>query len=209
MNPTIAELTAKMQHGTRPVKKQGIKPNAWTEAENAVMLKFYVTGGASAVMKLVQRSRKAINCQAGKLGIKTTPRMAEWEWSKDQDRAIIHHYQAKGGAYVVELTGRSIFAVRRRAAYLGIRADKSLAAKVRYAKQKQKPNPPKLIAPKAGKKFTVMPPKARFSPLVGEPRITSQTKITIAPPFVDKRWIPDHVPSVVDSSKCRSWATQL
>jgi hypothetical protein len=42
--------------------------------------------------------------------------------------------------------------------------------------------------------------------MAGEPIITAQTKITIAPPFVDKRWLPDEVTRVVDPAQCRAWA---
>jgi hypothetical protein len=33
-----------------------------------------------------------------------------------------------------------------------------------------------------------------------------EPKITIAPPFVDRRWVPDVVTPVVDSRECRAWA---
>ena len=45
----------------------------------------------------------------------------------------------------------------------------------------------------------------RASP--GEARITSDTKVTIAPPFIDRRFAcVGSVPSVIDSSQCRPWA---
>jgi len=39
-----------------------------------------------------------------------------------------------------------------------------------------------------------------------EVRITSLTKITIAPAFIDRRWAPDVVCRVVDPNECRPWA---
>lgn len=50
--------------------------------------------------------------------------------------------------------------------------------------------------------------KQRTAPvrLVGEERITSETKVTVAPPFEDKRFRVDSAPRVVDSAECREWA---
>ncbi len=42
--------------------------------------------------------------------------------------------------------------------------------------------------------------------MVYEPIITSDTKVTIAPAFVDTRWAPDVVRSVVSANECRPWA---
>ena len=206
MNPSIKDAAAKMQFGTRPQRNHGLKPNAWTAAECEAVRTHYLNGGATEVLKWVNRSRHAINCQAAKLGVKTNLRAADhWGWSQDQDAALIRHYSAKGAEYVSGLTGRSVLAVRHRAAKLGVRADKSIAAKARYAVQPNKPNPAKR-GPKP-KGITLRDRnKPRFEPMTGEPKITADTKITIAAPFVDRRWIPDHVAHVVDSEDCRDWA---
>lgn len=47
---------------------------------------------------------------------------------------------------------------------------------------------------------------AQTPQLVGEPIITSATIVTIAAPFVDRRFAPDGpVSRVVDSADCREW----
>ena len=206
MSQNIAELTAKMQHGTRKPPPQGKKPSEWTDKENAVIREHYASGGANAVMVFVQRSRKAVNCQAAKLGITTSQRQFEWEWTKAQDQVVIENYTLRGGAYVAGVVKRSVYAVRRRAAVLGVKADKSLAARVRYEKLEKKPNPPK--KPRHGPKMTVMQnyTKIKYAPMAGAPIITADTKVTIAPPFVDRRWLVEVAPNVVDSAQCGAWA---
>ena len=53
--------------------------------------------------------------------------------------------------------------------------------------------------------------KQRTAPvrLIGEARITSDTKVTVAPPFEDKRFRVDSAPRVVDSAECREWAKEV
>lgn len=46
----------------------------------------------------------------------------------------------------------------------------------------------------------------RVADFIGEPIITSETRVTVAPPFVDRRWTVDNVPRVVDSEQCSDWA---
>jgi hypothetical protein len=205
MSQTIADLAAKMELGTLPVRKQGIKPNAWTEAENQILREGYPQGGSVAVMHLLhRRTRKGVNCQAAKLGLRNVNNVRIQDWTEAQLAGVRDHYTAKGARYVSDLIGRSVFAVRHKAADMGIPADKSLAGKVRH-EQQRKPTPPK---PRHGPKMVVMrkPEKKPAHGFTGEEIRTRNTKITIAPPFVDKRWASEHVPSVVDSEQCRAWA---
>jgi hypothetical protein len=46
----------------------------------------------------------------------------------------------------------------------------------------------------------------RVAEFTGDPIITSETRVTVAPPFVDRRWTVDNVPRVVDSEQCSDWA---
>jgi hypothetical protein len=185
------------------VRKVGKKPNAWTQYELNVLADHYLTGGAVEVSKRINRSKKAIQTQAGLMGLAMI--RADW-WTAEEDDFLKANYFQKGGIYVSQQLGRSPTAVRKRAVVLGVPADKHRTAVGRYAEQKVKPNPSKKGI---GPKMTVVrerDKKASAPKLEGEPIVTADTKVTIAPPFVDRRWLPDSVVRVVDPDNCREWA---
>lgn len=166
-----------------------MRPNSWTDAENDLMRLHYTTRGATGLLLMVKRTRKAINLQAAKLGLQFNPL-----WTEEHVAILREHYTSKGSAYVAKLVGRSHTAVRAKAIELGVRGNRR-RPKPRNSKpaqivvlRKSEPKP----KPKAG--------------LIGEPIINDATRITIAPPFVDRRWLADVVVPVVDSSQCRLWA---
>lgn len=80
---------------------------------------------------------------------------------------------------------------------------------------KPRPGAPKVKRPDVAKRMTerhasvraarqplpVLPPKVST-----EAQITGATKITIAPVFVDRRFVPDFVPRVVNANECSAWA---
>jgi hypothetical protein len=201
----IEELTAKMQHGTRKLPPQGKKPNAWTPDEDAILREHYPLGGYAAVTSRLERTEKAVCMRAKLLGIRSGKNPTK-EWTMAEDHLLRKHYEAHGGAYVAQLTGRTVISVRYRASKLGVNADKSLAGKIRRRVQLDKAR-----ERRHGPKMTVV--KAKEKPKVkqweGEAVITKDTKITIAAPFVDKRWLPDVVKRVVNANECRAWATQV
>ena len=164
--------------------------NDWTEDEAALMRKHYPTRGATGLLLMVKRTRKAINLHAGKLRLTFDP-----SWSDEHKALLREHYAAKGSAHVAGLVGRSEFAVRAKAIDMGVKGD-------RYRKKGPRKNRPAsgLVLRKSGPA-----PKAKPG-LTGEPIITSETRVTIAPPFIDRRWLADVVSQVVDAAECREWA---
>jgi hypothetical protein len=200
---SIKELAAKMEFSTRPAPKQGIKPNQWTVIENDLMRKHYANVGPAGMLDKLTRSHKAIRLQAARLGLVFRYQPT---WLPEQEQAVRDHYRAKGGEAVAKMIGRSVFAVRRMASRLGIKADMSRHGRGKAKQEK--------IARIKKEKVGIVLPKSRGAQkpvpeLQGEAIITPKTIITIAPPFVDTRWIPEKVTRVVDSSQCRAWATQV
>lgn len=161
----------------------------WTDAENALMREHYRSGGTAQLRPLLNRTPQSINSQAAKLGLSVKAEV----WSAEQDEAIRLHLPSKGAAAVSEMVGRTPGAVRARASRLNVRAEK----RRREPKPQRKPNPilalrkPKPAAPRG---------------MVGEPIITSKTRVTIAPAFVERFAQVGPVPRVVDSADCREWA---
>jgi hypothetical protein len=163
----------------------------WTGAENALMLEHYQSGGVAQMRQmLLTRTPQAIHAQAAKLGLSI---LAEF-WSAEQDEAVRRHLPSLGPVAVGAMVGRTPGAVRARASRLGVRAEK------RPREPKPKPPPPiRAMRKSAAKPVPVRGP-------VGDPIITAETRVTIAPTFVDRRFLPDGpVPRVVDSAECRGW----
>lgn len=186
---------------------QGIKPNAWTKSEDALMREHFPATGANVLVDLLpRRTRKAILDHAGRIGL-TSPK----GWTPEQDAVLLEHYTEHGSDYCVALTGRTALAVRQRARRLGLQGDHSrcgrLGAEARKAKYPQKPKrEPKSIRFRRLERGLVRPAAPK---LAGEPIITPATVYTIAPPFVDRRWLPDTVARVVDSGAARPWAAAV
>jgi hypothetical protein len=137
--------------------------------------------------------------------------------------AVFMSYHKEGGKYFA----RPEWAAAADAVYAAqVKAAREARAKlhdaVRKAKQKAKraaerearklmpkaPRRPRTIKPR---EQTIVVRQAR-QPLnhppvvVHQPRVTSETKVTIAPAFVDRRWLPDVVRPVVNPAECRPWA---
>lgn len=180
-------------------RRRGIKPNAWTDAENALMRQHYQTGGTEALLPMLpRRSRKAINERALVLGLTRST-----AWTPEQDRLLLMRYAAVGAAAVGELVGRTELAVRYRAAVLGVKGDKRRAKPRKAKKPAWSTTPvPRIAQRKAAPTVQIKP-----AWLAGEPIITSETRVTIAAPFVDRRFATSGpVARVVDSAQCRDWA---
>ena len=188
-------------------------PPPWSEADRQAVRTYYPLGGSPEVLKhlSIPRSNRSIQEQAALLNLSAPGR-----WTDELDNIIRARYTTEGAEVVAEQTGRTTLAVRRRAAILGVKADLHLSGLRRYQKHPKKPNPPK-VKPKRARKannpgLTVMAKRDRAPQvrLEGEPKITSDTKVTIAPPFVDRRFAPSGpVPRVVDSGRCRAWARAI
>jgi hypothetical protein len=89
---------------------------------------------------------------------------------------------------------------------LGLKADLSKRARERVSRTARN-DVPHAQTRIAGPALTVSKGKGKVTKLApGEGRITRETIVTIAAPFQDRRWVPDVVPRVVDSSECRDWA---
>ena len=121
-------------------------------------------------------------------------------WTPEMDQLILQHYTSKGGLAVAAMTGRTAKAVRRRAAKLGVSSDKSATARRRIEDRLR-------VTVGNSPSITVIRKRQHQPKMIGEAEVTSDTKVTIAAPFVDRRWaVAGKVPSVVDSSQCRAWA---
>ena len=192
------------------MSRQGVKTNAWTAEEIAVLREHYPTGGSEAVAKLLpNRSRKAIKMHALVIGVgakKAGP------WTAEHDEVIRQHYAARGSAFVAEMVGRTVLAVRYRARQLGVKGDLTRAGRERVAKVKaMRPPQIKVATPKPRKQTAlrvVAEPGTRIkaAPMQGAPIITSETRVTICPAGEDKRFRAESAPRVIDSADCREWA---
>ena len=184
-------------------------PQPWSESDRTAVRTYYPLGGSLEVQRhlSVPRSIGSIQDQARLMGLSAPERY----WTPAQDAIIIAHYTADGAEVVAEKTGRSVYSVRRRASLLKVPADRKRAGVIRWAKQERKPNPPK--PRKVPKPLWVMRERDKRPKVVqlqGEARITSETRVTIAPPFVDRRFTPEGpVRRVVDSAQCRAWVRGL
>jgi hypothetical protein len=136
-----------------------------------------------------------------------------YPWTKEQDKIILTHYRQKGAPLVAELTGRSIGGVRQRASRLGVEYNKKQPDPRKRRKLNRLEGYTKASEIKIkgkGPAMTVMGTKIRAAQFVGEPKITAETRVTIARPFVDTRFVPvGPVPRVVDPAQCRAWAGEV
>ena len=178
-------------------KIRGKKPPAWSEAEMAAVREHYSAGGSKAVLPFVPgRSIRAIQNQAHLM--KLFAPQETW-WSAQEDALLREHYATKGSAAVGQMIGRTEMAVRHRAQTLKVRGSKFHMRKP--PKEPKKRAPASTVLRKSAKQPE---PAPRLS---GDPIITSATRVTIAPAFVDRRFVPTGpLPRVVDSQACRDWA---
>jgi hypothetical protein len=165
--------------------------NNWTPKEITALREAYTAGGIEAARQaLPGRTAKAIHNKASEHGMQVLRR-----WTEEQDQAIRTYYDSLGAAAVGKMIGRSVQGVRVRASKLGIVANLSKVARRRMGGKGLSESSYKA------------PRRPAHAPMAGEARITSETRVTIAPPFVDKRFTPTGpVRRVVDSSQCRAWA---
>ena len=175
------------------------KPEIWSDEDNAVLRRVYLKGGPGAVIPLLSKPRtiKAVCERALRMGL-TRPT----EWGESEKAIVLKHYTLKGSSYCAALLpGRTPLSVRSMARVLGVQF---IRKGVKYSKPKAKQKPEKVV-----KLLKSAPAQKPRNGLVGEPIITSDTKVTIAPPFVDRRWLADRVERVVDSLGCREWARRI
>ena len=167
----------------------------WTAAEDALILAEYATVGAKRLVPhLPGRSEAMVSNRAVRLGTRFQLQNRT-KWSPAEDAMMRAHYPSHGADSLAQLTGRGLGSVRMRANALGLVVDKAIkVARMRNARWG--------AAPAKG--------KSRYSAPIGEAYTTDRTKVTIAPPFVDRRWMSDdEVPKVVDSAHCRDWASAV
>ena len=128
-------------------------------------------------------------------------------WTQEKNELLEQHYFARGGEWIAEQLGCSVVSVRSQARRLGVKADphrknprkatkraRELRA-IRAVTGRKSPYAPSVVIPTKG--------------FVGEPIITEKTRVTVAPPFVDRRWVVEKAERVVDSGECREWASRL
>ena len=188
----LSAAVAKMDLTGRKVGAQGDKPNGWTDAEDALMRQHYRERGAVFLAALLPgRTMNAIHQHASAMGLS-----ARSDWTAEQDEMIRQHLPSAGAAAVAAMVGRTPGAVRARASRLKVRAARPVQRKERS---------PRVPAPTVLRKAAKQKPEPQT--LQGEARITSATRVTIAPAFIDTRFVPTGpVPRVVDSADCREWA---
>lgn len=200
----IKELVAKMELGNGTVPKQGKKPSQWSAEEDAILRKYFPTHGSKKVTELTGRTRKAISNRCAVLGVKSAD--PQRNWTKEEDDQIRANYELHGGNWLAERLNRSPIAVRSRAATLGVKADKSARAVERKRKAMEKAREARQaqfrVAPRAKEPTFKIKALERLGPDI----ITAETKVTIATPFVDRRWVPERIERVVDPGQCREWA---
>ena len=181
---------------------QGAKPNEWTDAEDAVMHSRYPELGPTRIGPLLPgRTLKAIKLRAGQLNVRCKRYR---EWSPESDEAIRARYPTEGGNALAAEHGVEPITIRKRAVQLGVKVIVKPLPPPRQKGAKAPARHPKKLALTVMRKSATKP--AQTPRLVGEPIITSKTIVTIAAPFVDRRFVPDGpVSRVVDSAECREW----
>lgn len=182
---------------------QGAKPNEWTDAEDAVMHSRYPELGPTRIGPLLPgRTLKAIKLRAGQLNVRCRRYR---EWSPESDDAIRARYPTEGGNALAAEHGVEPITIRKRAERLGVKVLSKPLPPPRQKGAKVLARHPKILALTVMRKSATKP--AQTPRFVGEPIITSATIVTIAAPFVDRRFVPDGpVSRVVDSAECRPWA---
>ena len=182
---------------------QGAKPNEWTDAEDAVMHSRYPELGPTRIGPLLPgRTLKAIKLRAGQLNVRCKRYR---EWSPESDEAIRARYPTEGGNALAAEHGVEPITIRKRAVQLGVKVIVKPLPPPRQKGAKAPARHPKKLALTVMRKSAKKP--AQTPRLAGEPIITSATIVTIAAPFVDRRFVPDGpVSRVVDSAQCREWA---
>ena len=182
---------------------QGAKPNEWTDAEDAVMHSRYPELGPTRIGPLLPgRTLKAIKLRAGQLNVRCKRYR---EWSPESDEAIRARYPTEGGNALAAEHGVEPITIRKRAVQLGVKVIVKPLPPPRQKGAKSPARHPKKLALTVMRKSAKKP--AQTPRLAGEPIITSATIVTIAAPFVDRRFVPDGpVSRVVDSAQCREWA---
>lgn len=202
MGMSIAAEVAKMCLGEAKPRATNKRADIWTEAEESILREHYESGGTLAVQALLpHRSRKGILLHAFKLGL-VSRKAFVWH---DANVAILReHYPRRGAAYVAELTGATLAGVKHKASKLGV------------AHNRRQPVAPGRRKPeRKADRYQVVPdgsqPGMRIAPrpFVGEPIITSATKVTICPSGQDMRFRVTSAPRVVDSAECRDWVAHM
>jgi hypothetical protein len=168
---------------------------AWTDADLAAVREHYPLGGSQAVLKHVSgRSIRAIQNQASLLRLVAPDKDL---WTPAQDAVLREHYARSGARAVAAMIGRTVQGVRRRATVLKVSGSNRRPRPEQRKEKAPKPNPIRALRKPAAKPTRGM---------VGEPIITSATRVTICPHGEDTRFLPDGpVPRVVDSAECRGW----
>lgn len=179
------------------------RKGGWTEAEDALMREHYRSCSTAMMREMLPaRSRKGINLRACVLGLTDTLR----DWTPEQDAVLREHYRALGAAAVGQMIGRSVLAVRGRASVLGVKADKHRPMPQRAKKTRLEKATKVVIRARKPRPAVAIKPAA---PMVGEPIITSDTRVTLCPHGRDMRYAVDSAPRAIDSRECREWAKAL
>ena len=176
------------------------QPNGWTDEQILLVKEHYGKASRQQMCEMIPaRTWKAIKAMGCKFGL-STPRASSL--TDAEKSLILEQYPTLGAAAIAKSIGRTEASVYHHAAALGIRIIRKPAVK----DVQKKAEPKRKSGPKPKPRMGQTTITIREAPLRGEPIITADTKITIAPPFVDRRFVPDVVRSVVDSSQCREWA---
>lgn len=177
----------------------------WTAAEDEILRQRYADEGSHALAGELKATPVQIRKHAQVLGLRSNRPPAvlvrEQSWTKEEVEYLRSRYAIDGALAVAKATGRSRDAVYKQATKQGIRqAGKAHTSEPKKTIQRHE----NLRA------LTIMPAKqkAKASIFFGDALITKDTKVTIAPPFVDRRWSVDNPARVVDSADCREWAKQ-
>jgi hypothetical protein len=176
------------------------QPNGWTPEEEALLVDNYGKATKEQLLALLpNRTMRAIRgraCLLGNLTQKLTP------WTAEQTALMHKHYAELGADAMAKMLGRTPASVWHRAQDLKLVIRKRPAVPKGRAKTGPKPKPAKNI--------TFARPVEKPLPVPFKDKegvITADTKVTIAPPFVDRRWVVEVAPRVVDASQCRAWVT--
>lgn len=127
-------------------------------------------------------------------------------WTEEETEFLREHYPTKGAVWVAEQLGRTADAIWDKSGKMGVLTDPETNSK-RRGEAMRRQNAAGLMRKSSKRSESVTGTRIRSAPLVGEAKITSETRVTIAPPFVDRRFLAEgEVSRVVDSSQCRPWA---
>jgi len=166
----------------------------WTAAEDAIVREHYETAGGPAALQAMhaagfERTIKSVNQRAAVLKLQGLKPQVKF-WTPERLDVIRQRYAAEGSVRLAAELGTTPKAVQSIAFVQGIAGCRKAAAASRRSSPVEKRKPARRpSAELRPTRMRHMPGRKLSHPkMAGEPIITSETKVTICPHGVDRRF---------------------